>query len=68
MTSVDLQQLVLLPETQARRALSGQRLLVRVLAPVGPYAGVGALRVLRLRPRADSVELDCGYESYHRLS
>ena len=68
MTSVDLQQLVLLPETQARRALRGQRVVLRVLAPVGSYAGAGTLRVLRLRPRAEGVELDCGYERYHRLS
>lgn len=66
---MDLQQLVLMPETQARRALSGRRVLLRVLAPVGHYAGRGALRVLRARPSADeAVELVCGYERYESVT
>lgn len=65
---MDLQQLVLLPETHARRMLSGRRLMLRVLAPVGSHAGVGVLRVLRLRPQGEAVELDCGYERYERLA
>lgn len=68
---MDLQQLVLMPETRARRALSGRDIVLRVLAPVGAYAGRGSLRVLRasvLRRAADEsgdgVELVCGYEAY----
>jgi hypothetical protein len=65
---LDLQDLVLMPETQARRALSGQKMLLRVLAPVGAYAGCGTLRVLRMRPHGDAVELVCGYEAYDRIT
>lgn len=63
---MDLQQLVLMPETQARRALRDRLLRLRVLAPVGAYAGCGTLRVLRAKPLGDTgdVELVCGYEAY----
>lgn len=67
-----LEDLVLMPEPDARRALGGQDLVLRVLAPVGRYAGRGILRVLRVKPaRRDPssgsgqvVELVCGYEAY----
>lgn len=68
-----LEDLVLMPEVEARRALAGRRILFRVLAPVGAYAGRGCLRVLRVRAPFDGaqgeggegrVELICGYESY----
>ena len=64
-----LDQLVLMPEVDARRALAGRDVTLRVLAPVGHYAGCGALRVLRARPVAghDEIELVCGYDSYRRL-
>jgi hypothetical protein len=71
---VPLDQLVLMPEVDARRALTGHAVMLRILAPVGQYAGRGTLRVLRARPvtpqgRQDEVvELVCGYESYQRLS
>jgi len=71
---VPLDQLVLMPEVDARRVLTGHAVTLRVLAPVGQYAGRGTLRVLRARPvvpqgRQDEVvELVCGYESYQRLS
>ena len=58
--------LILMPEVQARAALSGRRLHLRVIAPFGAWLGVGTLRVLRARERDDTVELDCGYESYAR--
>ncbi|HEY8298761.1 MAG TPA: hypothetical protein VIG32_12160 [Candidatus Baltobacteraceae bacterium] len=63
-----------MPETDARRALSGRALVFSVLAPVGSYAGVGTLRVLRVRvvPGAplepERIELACGYESYTPLN
>lgn len=59
--------LVMLPEVQARRALGRQPLRLRVLAPVGGYAGRGALRVLRVRGGAERLEIVCGYEGYERL-
>jgi hypothetical protein len=40
---------------------------MRVLAPVGSYAGRGVLRVLRAQPVDDVVQLVCGYEGYDRL-
>ena len=52
----------------ARAALRGRRVRFSVLAPVGAYAGVGTLRVLRARNLdEETVELVCGYESYCRV-
>lgn len=62
-----LDQLVLMPEVDARRALAGESIAMRVLAPVGSYAGCGVLRVLRAQPVDDVVQLVCGYEGYDRL-
>lgn len=56
--------LILMSEVQARAALSGRRLRLRVLAPLGAWLGVGTLRVLRAIEREDGIDLDCGYESY----
>ena len=61
--------LVLMPEAQARRRLDGRRVRFSVLFPVGNVAGRGVLRVLRVRQCEDgAVELVCGYESYERLN
>jgi hypothetical protein len=59
-------ELTLLPYVEARAALSGRRLRLSVLAPVGNWLGVGTLRVLRATEREDFMDLVCGYESYHR--
>lgn len=65
--------LTLMPAVQARAALAGRRVRFSVLAPMGPYAGVGTLRVLRAGALSavgadgaeeEVVELVCGYESY----
>jgi hypothetical protein len=62
------EDLILAREVDARRALRGRRLHLSVLAPFGPWAGCGALRVLRLRTAEDdSAELVAGYERYERL-
>jgi hypothetical protein len=58
--------LTLMPEVEARAALTGRRLRLCVLAPVGPALGVGTLRVLRTMERDDCIDLVCGYESYDR--
>lgn len=63
-----LDHLVLMPEVDARRALASQTVALRVLAPVGHYAGRGTLRVLRVRPHGEVVELVCGYEAYERVA
>ena len=62
-----LEDLVLMPEVDARKALAGQPLTFCVLSPVGHYAGRGVLRVLRVRPRDGRIELVCGYEAYEPL-
>jgi len=60
-----IEDVVLLPEVQARRALRDRRIRLQVLAPYGSSTGCGTLRVLRLKMNEDkSVELTVGYESY----
>jgi len=62
------EDLILAREVDARRALRGRRVRFSLLAPYGPWAGCGALRVLRLRTAEDdSAELVAGYERYERL-
>ncbi len=56
--------LVLVPEVQARRLLGDRRIRMQMLAPYGEWTGRGTLRVLRLRTNGDEVELTVGYESY----
>ena len=63
---IDLHDLTLMPEIDARAALSGREIRMLVLAPVGGWLGVGRLRVLRTIEREDAFELVCGYESYTR--
>lgn len=59
------EELILVPEVQARRALRNHALRLHVLAPHGAWLGCGALRVLRLRVNEDrSADLVAGYESY----
>ena len=62
-----------MPEVQARRYLRGRIAALSVLAPVGSFAGRGALRVLRVLAQGDAgdearLELTCGYESYERVN
>jgi hypothetical protein len=58
---------ILAREVDARRALRDRALHLFLLAPRGPWIGRGALRVLRIRAKADeSLELTAGYESYER--
>jgi hypothetical protein len=64
---VSLEDLILMPEVDARRVLADRPLSLAVLAPVGSYAGVGRLRVLRVRPHDERIELVCGYEAYERI-
>jgi hypothetical protein len=60
--------LTLVPEVDARRALREHRLRLSVLAPYGAWIGCGTLRVLRLKMIDDeSAVLTVGYESYRRL-
>lgn len=59
-----LEEMILLPEVQARRQLAGRVASFSVLSPIGGYAGVGALRVLRI---LEGMHLIAGYDSYERL-
>lgn len=68
-----LEDLLLMPEPKARRALQGRAAVFLLLAPVDAIAGRGVLRVLRARPiqhreqdGEPPIELVCGYESYCR--
>ncbi len=61
-----------MPEVQARRHLRGRIADFSVLAPVGAFAGKGALRVLRILAQDASggepgLQLTCGYESYEKV-
>ena len=59
------EELILVPEVQARRALRNHALRLHVLAPHGAWLGCGVLRVLRLKILEDqSAEIVAGYESY----
>ncbi len=59
--------LTLLPEVEARLALAGRDLVLRVLRPPYPAVGTGTLRVLRVRESAEFTELIAGYDGYERL-
>jgi hypothetical protein len=63
------EELVLVPEVDARRALAGRRIRLQVLVPLGSWIGCGTLRVLRSTLRQaetgePEVELVVGYEAY----
>ena len=60
--------LALMTDVAARRALRGRRLRVTVLAPLGGWLGRGRLRVLRASgDQSESVHLVLGYESYEKV-
>ena len=60
--------LILSPEVEARAALAGRELTLRMLVPPYPAIGCGRLRVIRLRDTGDgATELLCSYEGYERL-
>jgi len=62
------EDLILMPEVQARSALRERHMHFSVLAPLGCHLGRGALRVLRIVANADdSLEIITGYESYERI-
>jgi hypothetical protein len=61
--------LILARDVEARYALRDRRLRYTVLAPLGTWLALGALRVLRVRDAsgpdgADLVELVLGYDAY----
>jgi hypothetical protein len=58
--------LILVREVEARRALGNRSLRLAMLVPFGAWIGQGALRVLRVRVNESEsdVELTVGYESY----
>jgi hypothetical protein len=65
---VKLEELTMLPESEARRRLRDRELTYTLIAPPYPALGVGTLRVLRIRELAgDALEVAVGYEQYQRL-
>lgn len=62
--------LVLMTDVAARRAVAGRPLQVIVLAPLGGWLGCGKLRVLRVKPSAveNGLALTLGYESYEKIA
>ena len=57
--------LILMPEVQARRVLADRPIRLHTLVPYGSWIGCGSLRVLRLKIEEDgSAGLTVGYESY----
>jgi len=59
--------LTLLPEAEARAALGGRPLRLRLLRPAYPALGTGTLRVLRVSERDGTTDVVAGYEGYERL-
>ncbi len=59
--------LVLVPEVEARAQLADRNIALRLLLPPYPAIGLGKLRVLRVKERADVTELLCSYEGYERI-
>jgi hypothetical protein len=68
---VNLEDLVMMPWTQARARLGGHPLRLRLVTPPYPAAGVGTLRLLRVAvlggAHDGAYELTCGYDGYERL-
>ncbi|HEY1868391.1 MAG TPA: hypothetical protein VGG70_08825 [Candidatus Cybelea sp.] len=64
------EDLVLVPEVEARRALRGRRIRMQMLVPIGPWIGCGKLRVLRLQvvsgETEEIAEMAVGYEAYRK--
>ena len=57
--------LILMPEVEARRALADRPIRLHTLVPYGSWIGCGALRVLRLKIEEDgSADVTAGYDSY----
>jgi hypothetical protein len=63
---MEASEFVLLPWSEAREALAGRPVVLRVLTPPYPASGSGELRVLRVREGA-SYDVVVGYESYRRV-
>jgi hypothetical protein len=68
---VNLEDLVMMPWTQARAQLGGHPLRLRLVTPPYPAVGVGTLRLLRVAvlggAHDGAYELTCGYDGYERL-
>jgi len=63
-----IDDVILVPEVLARRALGDRPIRLQMLVPVGAWIGCGALRVLRLKVTEDGfADLTVGYESYRNL-
>jgi hypothetical protein len=61
------EDLVFVPEVEARAALRGRTVILRLLLPPYPALGTGRLRVVRVRGDSRGHEVLCSYEGYERL-
>lgn len=59
--------LALTVEAEARAALAGRNVVLRMLTPPYPALGLGRLRVLRVQERGGITEMLCSYEGYTRI-
>ena len=59
--------LVLVPEVEARARLGDRVLCERMVLPPYPALGLGRLRVLRVDENEERTTLVCGYEGYQKL-
>ena len=64
---MDPSSLALLPELEVRSLLRDRDMSLHLLRPPYPAAGVGVLRVLRVREQGAVTEVVAGYERYERL-
>lgn len=63
-----IDDVILVPEVLARRALGDRPIRLQMLVPVGSWIGCGALRVLRLKvDEGGFADLTVGYESYRNV-
>lgn len=59
--------LVFVPEVEARARLRDRVLRERMVLPPYPALGLGRLRVLRVDENEEHTTLVCGYEGYQKL-
>jgi hypothetical protein len=63
-----MDDLVLLPWEDARRALGDRPHVMHLLVPPYPSEGEGPLRVLRVRDEGGPLDVTCGFERYRRTA
>jgi hypothetical protein len=65
---MDLDQVGMMIEVEARRLLTDLPITLSILAPPYPALGCGKLRVLRVRESGGRYDVVAGYEAYEKLA